>query len=158
MGAKKSRGSSQIAAARAYFAQQREGGDRDLVLSEPTVALGVPLDSSASSSVGTVNANDWRAALRAVDAAPADKTRVARPRAALPATPEPVAVPPMRPIERDAPRAPATTSAKRAWHVDCSLDDLPKGLTIGSSSRDMFEGRTGFATLGEIERAVASCK
>lgn len=159
MGAKDRRSSSKAAAARAYFVQQREGGDRDLVLSAPSAALGTTPEERASPP-----SSDWRAALRAVEAAPADNTRVAKARtvAPPPTAPEPVAPRPAPSPPPEASRSSARTVAagtsKKAWHADFALDEIPKGLTVGSSSRDMFEGRAAFASLGEIERAVASCK
>jgi DNA polymerase len=48
---------------------------------------------------------------------------------------------------------------KPAWHAGFALDQLPAGLRVGSSTHELFgEARDGFASMGELERAVASCK
>ncbi len=151
MRAKQTDASNKTAGARAYFAQQREGGERDLILSAPsTITLG---DGAAAQPAAQVT--DWRETLRAI-AAPADATRVARSRTAS-ALVEP------RAPRLASPTAAAgksdTTAQKRAWHADLTLEQIPAGLTVGSSSHDMFEcSREGFASLIELERAVASCK
>jgi uracil-DNA glycosylase len=153
--AKKNDTSNKTAGARAYFSQQREGGERDLILSAPTsLTLG---DSAAAEPPAP--ATDWRETLRAIEAAPQDATRVVRSR---PASPAVVPVGESR-AARAAPAPAATksggTTQKRAWHADLTLEQIPTGLTVGSASHDMFEGsREGFASLIELERAVASCK
>ncbi|MGH7709949.1 MAG: uracil-DNA glycosylase, partial [Gemmatimonadaceae bacterium] len=140
----------QTAAVRAYFAQQREGGERDLILSAPTVpALGAaaPVSSAAPAS-------GWRDALRAIEAAPADATRVVGSRSAG-ASASPVT----RNLDTSVSRASSAAPGKRAWHADVALEHIPVGLIVGSSSHDMFAGaRDTFASLPELERAVASCK
>jgi len=151
--AKKRNGSGQEARARAYFAQQREGGERDLILSGKVAPT---LGSSAGAA--RTGVSDWRETLRNVDKAatsipgPADVARVERARP--PARDSVVARPDVAPA-RPAGAAPT----KRAWHADLALEHIPVGLTVGSSSHDMFEGgRDSFASLAELERAVASCK
>ncbi len=139
------------ALARAYFALQREAGDRELVLSEPrSRALGAeplaPGDAAAAS--------DWRGALRASEAAPADATRVVR--AAAPPPSQQARMPTARALQSGTARA--GSPAKPAWHADLALEQIPAGLTVGSASHELFEGaRDGFASIGELERAVASC-
>lgn len=138
------------ALARAYFAQQREAGERDLVLSERRVpALGTPPAPAAGAQTA-----DWREALRAIEAAPADATRVARVRSA----PPPPQTPP--PNARLAEPSPSRGGAptKPAWHADFALEQIAAGLTVGSSSHELFaSARDGFASIGELERAVATC-
>lgn len=138
------------ALARAYFAQQREAGERDLVLSERRLpALGAP-----SAPATDPRASDWRGALRAIEAAPADATRVARGRSAVP--PAQTSTPSARVVEPGPSRGSVPT--KPAWHAELALEQIPAGLTVGSSSHELFAGaRDGFASLGELERAVATC-
>ena len=147
MNAKNNASSNKQAIARSYFAQQHEAGDRELVLSAPpAIALGSEADAKPGSP-----AADWRSALRAIDSAPADATRVTRVRQAAPPT-ETVVSPTLPPATK------ATNTAKAAWHAALSLDQIPKGLTVGSSSHELFEGaRQGFASIAELERAVAAC-
>lgn len=148
------------ATARAYFTQQREAGDRELVLSEPPAgSLGSPAQAPAPAA-----AANWRDALRAVDAAPADATRVAQPRIPAPQRGQtPFRAAPgdqsgQTPLAASS-RSDAGSRAKRAWHADLALDQVPAGLKVGSSSHELFEGsRDGFASMGELERAVAACK
>ncbi len=152
MRAKNDDTSAKSAIARAYFAQQREAGDRELVLSEPPAgSLGAPAPEPA-----TPAAANWRDALRAVDPAPADATRVARAR--VPAPPPAVRVPSPRAVETPSARS-DPGRGKPAWHAALMLDQLPSGLKVGSSSHELFEGaRDGFASMSELERAVAACK
>lgn len=141
---------------RAYLVQQREAGDREIILSD-----------SASKALGSINppppaaaAANWREALRAADAAPADATRVARGRSGV-AAPVPRAAPPPQAAAPEAPPPPrGASSSKPAWHAHLALDQVPHGLTVGSSSRELFEGRPardGYGSIAEIERAVANC-
>ncbi|MGQ0640643.1 MAG: uracil-DNA glycosylase [Gemmatimonadaceae bacterium] len=151
MAAKKGTGSGK-GQARVYFAQQREVGERELILSAQVVrSLGTAPRAPAQSP-----APDWREALRQSDssAAPADATRVQRPRPSAP----PPAVAPIPRGEVAAAHSASSTVTKRAWHADLALEQIPFGLAVGSSSHDMFEGkRDSFASLIELERAVASC-
>lgn len=146
----KNGGTGKNAIARAYFAQQQEAGDRELVLSAPpAVSLGASAPSAAAAN--------WREALRAVDAAPPDATRVARARAAAP--PPVPRVPSPREMQPPSARSSDPSRGKPAWHAAFALDQLPTGLKVGSSSHELFEGsRDGFASMGELERAVAACK
>ena len=76
MAAKKGSGSNKGARARTYFAQQREVGERELILSaKVTRSLGA---SPSASTQG--RASDWRETLRKIDSSPAaaDATRVQR--------------------------------------------------------------------------------
>ena len=147
----KNSGGSKSTIARAYFAQQLEAGDRELVLREPPAA---PLGEAAPTPAAV--AANWRETLRAVDAAPADATRVGRARVAPPPpqarVPSPRDVPP--PGGRSDPG-----KGKPPWHAGIALDQLPAGLRVGSSTHELFgEARDGFASMSELERAVASCK
>ena len=147
---------NKTAGARAYFAQQREVGERDLILSAPpALTLG-----DAATARPAVPATEWRETLRGIEPTPADATRVASSRAAAPRASRlaPPTAPSAPHLEPRAQR-PAPASQKRAWHADLSLEQIPAGLTVGSASHDMFEGsREGFASVHELERAVASCK
>jgi DNA polymerase len=149
--AKSGNGGNKGGKARAYFAQQREVGERDLILSKKaTRALGAvkPVPPAPQSA-------NWRDALRKVDAAPADATRVQRVRA--PAPPAGSASAPR--VVESAPVRSGAKESKRAWHADLALEQITAGLTVGSATHDMFEGgRTGYASLAELERAVSQCK
>jgi uracil-DNA glycosylase family 4 len=142
--------------ARAYFAQQLEAGDRELVLNEPPAAsLG-----EAAVAAPSASAANWREALRAVDAAPADATRVARARVPEKGgqTPLITRVPSPRDVQPPGARS-DPGKGKPAWHAGVALDQLPAGLRVGSSTHELFgEARDGFASMSELERAVASCK
>ena len=148
----KNGGTGTNAIARAYFAQQQEAGDRELVLSEPpAVSLGEPASAPSAAAAS------WREALRAVDAAPADATRVARAR--TPAPPPVPRVPSPREVQPAGARNSDPARGKPPWHASIALDQLPAGLRVGSSTHELFgESRDGFASMGELERAVASCK
>lgn len=149
MRAKNGGGGARSATARAYFAQQQEAGDREIVLRRaPEISLGGADQQPAAAN--------WRDALRAVDAAPADATRVARAR--VPGPTPPVRVP--SPGSPQAPRERADAArSKPAWHAAMSLDQVPAGLKVGSATHELFEGaRDGLASMGELERAVAACK
>ncbi len=150
MGAKNG-GTRKNAIARAYFAQQQESGDRELVLSEPpAVSLGEPASAPSAAAA------NWREALRAVDTAPADATRVARARVAAP--PAQPRVPSPRDVQPPGARS-DPSKGKPPWHAGVALDQLPAGLRVGSSTHELFgESRDGFASMSELERAVASCK
>jgi len=148
---------NKTAGARAYFAQQREVGERDLILSAPpSITLG-----SGTATQPAAPATDWRETLRGEEAAPSDATRVTRSRAPSRAVvPESeLHAPRLAPSAAPSAPRPAPSTQKRAWHADLTLEQIPAGLTVGSASHDMFEGsREGFASLHELERAVASCK
>jgi DNA polymerase len=147
--AKNGGGTAKSAIARAYFAQQHEAGDREIVLSEPPArSLGEPAQAPATAA-------NWRDALRAIEAAPGDATRVARAR--VPVAP-PARVPSPRVVEAPSSRGDAARS-KQAWHAAFALDQIPQGLRVGSSTHELFEGaRDGLASMGELERAVAACR
>lgn len=145
-------GGSSKTIARTYFAQQLEAGDRELVLKEPPAAsLG-----EATTTAAPMTAANWREALRAVDAAPADATRVARARVA-PSPPQ-GRVPSPRDVQPPGGRG-DPGKGKPPWHAGVALDQLPAGLRVGSSTHELFgEARDGFASMSELERAVAACK
>jgi DNA polymerase len=149
----KNAGGSKSTIARAYFAQQLEAGDRELVLNEPpAAALGV-----AAAAAPAATAANWREALRAVDAAPADATRVAR-AARVAAPPPQPRVPSPREVQPPGARS-DPGKGKPPWHAGFALDQLPAGLRVGSSTHELFgEARDGFASMSELERAVASCR
>jgi DNA polymerase len=163
--AAKKREGAEIGKARTYFLQQREGGERDLIVgSQAVAALG------AAPAVPPA-ATDWRDVLRNVDAVAAapDTTRMRRASVPAPATPLPSPPPPGTSAVTATVRGGSArggrsgseggSAAKRSWHSDLALEHIAAGLTVGSSSHDMFEGtRDGFASLGELERAVAACK
>ena len=151
MGVENDGGAESNALARAYFAQQREAGERDLVLSErPVSALGTPPAKGSQDS-------DWRGALRAIEAAPPDATRVAPVRSAVP--PQQTNTASARVVEASTSRGgPGGPPTKPAWHAELALEQISAGITVGSSSHELFAGaRDGFASLGELERAVATC-
>ncbi len=157
MRAKNDDTSAKSAIARAYFAQQREAGDRELVLREPPAgSLGNPPQTPFSSAQSPPPAANWRETLHAIDAAPADATRVAQAR--VPAPQPALRAPSPRVVDTPSARGDAGRG-KPAWHAALALDQLPAGLRVGSSSHELFEGsRDGFASMGELERAVAACK
>ncbi|MGQ0539541.1 MAG: uracil-DNA glycosylase [Gemmatimonadaceae bacterium] len=127
--------------------QQLDAGDRELVLTRES-ARGSGGTARAAESTASASA-DWRAALRAVDAAlddpgPSVVQTAQRAQIADAGTP----APPARPAD----------PTRDAWHSAMALEQIPSGIAMGSASHELFDARRqGFASIAEIERAVASC-
>ena len=142
---------------RRFLEQRKEAGETELVFDqlsvedamrilgaapgvqtrEPTVELQreerkAPAERTPEVAAPT-NPPDWRSVLKDAGAEPVVKEKVARY-----AMPEP-------------PR-----SARGASHATLPIDEIPAGIVIGGSGRELF-GTSPFATLEELSTAVSTC-
>ncbi|MFN8572515.1 MAG: uracil-DNA glycosylase [Gemmatimonadaceae bacterium] len=167
---------------RRYLEQRREAGESELVLDSLSVedamrligvkgaTTGVPRPTAqtpaasgtratTSDVTDTKETGDWRAALRAVDAGP-------------PATKSPTPTAPI--VSEREPRdetpaigggrlgfevSPATqASTSKAGAEESSLSQVPAGISVGSSGRELFSGSaSAWNSVDDIVRAVAAC-
>lgn len=91
---------------------------------------------AAASRPPSPQGEDWRAILREAGAAPAAPGK---------ATPAPEAA--------SQPAAPAVET-----HATMPLDQVPQGIVIGGTGKELFGGPSPYATLEELAAAVASCR
>ena len=92
--------------------------------------------NSAAERAVPANAGDWRAVLKAADAAPPPPTSGPGSRYTMP--------------------APTTTAPDS--HATIPLDQVPQGIIIGGSGKELFSGSASpYASLTELSTAVSTC-
>ncbi|HEX6313666.1 MAG TPA: uracil-DNA glycosylase [Gemmatimonadaceae bacterium] len=137
---------------RRFLEQRKEAGETELVFDQLSVDEAMKLlgadkipgqashsepreVQSASAKEIPANSGDWRTVLKDAGATPSE--RIAR--YAMPAAP-----------------APAAKSADTI--VTTPLDQLPPGIVIGGSGRELFGATSGITTLDELSTAVSTCR
>jgi uracil-DNA glycosylase len=150
---------------RRFLEQRREAGETELVFDQLSVEeamrlLGagpppeaggrrqeagkdrnVPIETSA-----TTNSGEWRKVLKDVGAAPSvssapiEETGAPREKGARFAMPTP---------------APSTSEV--TTHATMPLDNVPPGIIVGGTGRELFGGASPFATLDDLSTAVSTC-
>ena len=158
---------------RRFLEQRREAGETELVFDQLSVDDAMRLlGASPRQTEATGNrhqasgkernvradlgaASDWRAVLKESGAAPSRET--------------PRDVPPVR---ESTPRvvptvAPAATSARYSMptpppsatptHATIPIEEVPSGIVIGGSGRELFGGGSPFATLADLSTAISTC-
>ncbi len=141
---------------RRFLEQRKEAGETELVFDQLSVEEALRLlgagnlpqrasssqqpakeRSTQSSTEGEravpANSGDWRAVLKAADAAPTPPTSGPGSRYTMP--------------------APSTSSPIASQ----SLDQFPPGIVIGGSGKELFGGESRFANLAELSTAVSTC-
>jgi uracil-DNA glycosylase len=151
---------------RRYLEQRREAGETELVLDRLSVTDALRLLGASRTTDSALppaeSRTDWRATLRAVDAKDSDAQPVDE-RLAPP--PRDSAARPTFSNKRDQFVGDAAPTSERspddassASHATMSLKQVPSGLVVGVSSKELFGGPASqFATLNDIVTAVASC-
>ena len=159
---------------RRFLEQRREAGETDLVFDQLSVDEAMRLlgagprlhDQNSDDRLQTSGkernvsdmgaASDWRSVLKESGAAPARETprdvppvRESAPRVAPPATP--VETSPRYSMPTPAPSATPT-------HATMPIEEVPSGIVIGGSGRELFGGTSPFATLDELSTAVSTCQ
>ena len=153
---------------RRYLEQRRELGESELILDRMTVeevmrivgawqpaAGGEEREEQSPQELPTAEETaDWRAALHAAGAGPASTTRAERtdeprPRETPPPADKPRAHPPRHELVTPGTSPPVAPARP--------LTEMPAGISIGSASRDLFEGGAKPKSLDEIAATVAKC-
>jgi uracil-DNA glycosylase family 4 len=143
---------------RRFLEQRREAGETELVFDSlsvdeamrllgalPPEATGqgpeataqersVPLEAPKTERAVPANAGDWRAVLKDAGADPA---------------------PTSGPGSRYSMPAPTTPSADS--HATLPLDQVPQGIVIGGTGKELFGAASTLATLDELSTAVSTC-
>ena len=156
-------------ALRRYLEQRRELGESELVLDSLSVEeamrlLGAAKKARHKGDDVSLSSADWRAALRAADAAPVDAVHVPstqKPKAKAPAKGRIAEAPPStQPTTKPASDRPAAAAAAESSDAPASpLEDVPAGIVIGGASRALFDDPAfKLETLDEVARTVAECR
>jgi DNA polymerase len=141
---------------RRFLEQRREAGETELVFDSlsvdeamrllgagPREATGSRLEARGKERTAEVekpqsmvpaNASDWRAVLQEAGAAPP---------------------PTSGPGSRYSLPAPTSTAADS--HATLALDQIPQGIVIGGTGRELFGSTSPFATLADLSTAVSTC-
>ena len=156
---------------RRFLEQRREAGETELVFDRLSVdeamrLLGaspreeagsgkqeagkernVPIDKGASS--------DWRSVLKESGAAPSRETprdvppvRESTPRAANPVE---------APAANTRYSLPTPPPSATPTHATIPIEEVPSGIVIGGSGRELFGGGSPFATLADLSTAISTC-
>jgi DNA polymerase len=146
---------------RRFLEQRREAGETELVFDQLSVEEAMRLlGASPREETGgrrqeagkernvrseSSPAGDWRAVLKDAGATPSVEG----------APPKEPSVPPEKGA-RFAMPTPAPTS-QAATHATMPLDNVPAGIVIGGSGRELFSTGSPFATLDDLSTAVSTC-
>ena len=156
---------------RRFLEQRREAGETELVFDQLSVdeamkLLGAgPREGSGQRAEGRGNernvrsdpagASDWRAVLKESGAAPPRETsrdvppvRESNPRAAPPVAPAPVST------RYSMPTPPPSATPT---HATIPIEEVPSGIVIGGSGRELFGSGSPFATLADLSTAISTC-
>lgn len=146
---------------RRYLEQRREMGERELVLDGLTVeealrivtgAARAPTEEAKAPATGATRPADvptdldWRAALRATGAAPAEPKAGAKPEAPV--------------VQPSSPRVlePSSPPAFQSSNPRSSDPSIPTGISVGTAAGELFGGPLStLDTLDKLAAHVASC-
>src|SRR5262245_44397358 len=161
---------------RRFLEQRREAGETELVFDHLSVDEAMKLlgagprqgegsgfrvqGSEKERNVPNAGASsDWRAVLKESGAAPARESHRETPRDVAPVRESaPRAAPPAAPAETSGRYSlPTPPPSATPTHATIPIEEVPSGIVIGGSGRELFSGASPFATLADLSTAISTC-
>jgi DNA polymerase len=157
---------------RRFLEQRREAGETELVFDQLSVEEAMRLlgagappepgnrkqetgkERNVPTDMGA--ASDWRSVLKESGAAPRRETPRDVPpvRESTPRTVPPAAAPAETSSRYSLPTPPPSATPT---HATIPIEEVPSGIVIGGSGRELFSGGSPFATLADLSTAVSTC-